>query len=205
MSSRLGKFGIGAALIAVALGNGDGVRAAPRDSGACRLVGLASFTSGLPGTEADHTYSLQGDLSMCQSPPGSSLSGFGKLSLGKVQTDAGTGFRWQEPLGASTGNCRTSSGNATVILTWPDGAVTIGDVQTRSVAAGFAMTGSIAPSVTLTAVDRQPGQPATKTLTTTRHGDGVLAATFAIPSVVQCPVGSTGLSLNGAMSIAIPD
>lgn len=199
------KFLTAAALVAAL---GAMTPAGAQSGGGCRLTGVATFKPGLLIANVDtaYTYTLTATLSMCAGSPGSPASG--SVSLGTVWTDPATGYTWQEPIGTARGGCGSTTTDAISIARWPDGTVTVIHLQTASALNAVAVTGTVQQSVVLSAVDQQPGQPATLTVGTTRFAGGVqTGALVATPADNGVSCGGAGLSevpLDGAVTILAP-
>jgi hypothetical protein len=180
--------------------------------GGCQLQGNASFSPGLGATSKAFTYSFAGNLTGCNSTiSGSPTSG--KVEAGKSQTrtytDPTTGashtVTYQEPIGTGTGGCTNSTTAGTAIVTWADGTVTVLKYSTTGAAAAVNLSGSVVPSVTLTAVDAQAGDPTTITIATTRYpgysSQGVLAFEPPDPTACNTPAGVTAAGISGFVGL----
>jgi hypothetical protein len=177
--------------------------AAAQSGGGCHLQGSASFNPGLNNSSQPFTYSFGGQLTSCQS----SVSGApatGSVEAGKVYTDT-TGERFQEPVSTGTGGCSNSDTSGTGIVTWGDGTVTVVQYTTTGAAAAVKLDGTVVSSVTLPAINPQPGQPTSKTISTTRYaGASALGAlTFQPPDPTACntPTGVTTAAIDGAIGL----
>jgi hypothetical protein len=173
--------------------------ASAQSVGGCQLDGNASFTPGLTNNAQNFQYSFNGSLSGCQSSePGAPTSG--TVSAGEIVTIAGQQF--QEPVPSGNGSCGSSTTAGTAIATWADGTQTVIDYSTTGAAAAVHLEGTVANSVTLQAVNPQPGQPTSTTVTTTRYaGDssqGLL--TFQPPDPTACAT-LTGVTTAGISGI----
>jgi hypothetical protein len=171
--------------------------------GECTLHGTAVFN---PGPAADPAgvfkYKFSGDLSNCGDSTGGP-AGFGtvtgQISAGEVITIGGV--QYQEPTATGTGSCATGTTAGTAIVHWSDGKDTVIDYTTTSAAAGVALQGNAAPSITLHAVD--PTQPDT-TITTTKYvgagAAGLLA--FEVSDPTQCTAGGvTSAGIDGVTGL----
>ena len=168
--------------------------------GECELSGTANFHPG-PGTDPSgaFAYDFNGDLTNCGDSTGGP-AGFGtitgKISAGQVVTIGGVAY--QEPVPSGTGSCATGTTGGTALVNWSDGTNTVIDYTTTSAAAGVALQGNAAPSITLKAVD--PTQP-DLTVTTTKYAGagaaGVLA--FEVTDPTQCTAagGVTSAGIDG--------
>jgi hypothetical protein len=178
-------------------------RAAAQTGGGCHLQGSASFTPGLNSSSQPFNYSFAGQLSGCQSNQAGSPP-TGSVEAGKVYTDA-TGQQFQEPVSTGQGGCTNSTTSGTAIVTWADGSVTVVEYTTSGAAAAVSLNGKVVPSVTLQAINPQPGQPTSTTVTTTRYaGASALGAlTFQPPDPTACntPAGVTTAAIDGAIAL----
>ena len=180
--------------------------------GGCQLQGSASFSPGLGSTSKPFTYSFAGDLTGCQSNVAGAPTS-GKVEAGKTQTrtytDPTTGVShtvtYQEPIGTGTGGCTNSTTNGTGIVTWSDGTVTVLGYSTTGAAAAVSLSGTIQPSVTLTATNAQPGDPTTITIATTRYAgytsQGALAFQPPDPTACNTPAGVTAAGISGFVGL----
>ena len=192
----LGALGCAIALLLVPSG------ASAASVGGCQLDGNASFTPGLTNNAQNFQYSFNGALSGCQSSESGAPSS-GSVSAGEVVTINGQQF--QEPVASGNGSCGSSTTAGTAIATWADGTQTVIDYSTTGAAAAVHLEGTVANSVTLQAVNPQPGQPTSTTVTTTRYaGDssqGLL--TFQPPDPTACatPTGVTTAGISGIVGL----
>jgi hypothetical protein len=187
--SMLGAFACAIALLLIP------AAASAQSVGGCQLNGSASFAPGLGSTAKNFQYSFGGSLSGCQS----SVSGAptsGTVSAGQVVTINGEQF--QEPVPSGNGGCASSTTAGTAIATWADGTQTVIDYKTTGAAAAVSLQGTVAGSVTLQAVNPQPGQPTSTTVATTRYaGDSAQGAlTFQPPDPTACNT-ATGVTTAG--------
>jgi hypothetical protein len=177
--------------------------AAAQTGGGCHLQGSASFSPGLNSSSKPFNYSFAGQLSSCQSNQAGAPA-TGTVEAGKVWTDA-TGQQFQEPISSGQGGCTNSTTSGTGIVKWADGTLTIVDYTTTGAAAAVHLDGTVIPSVTLPAINPQPGQPTSTTLTTTRFaGASALGAlTFQPPDPTACntPAGVTTAAIDGVISL----
>ena len=176
--------------------------ASAQSGGGCQLDGTASFSPGLGTSAQDFTYAFGGDLTGCQSSTAGAPA-TGTVSAGNVYTDA-TGQQFQEPRSTGNGSCANSTTSGISIVTWADGTRTIVDYDTTGAAAAVHLTGTVVPSVTLPAINPQPGQPTSTTLTTTRYAEssalGVLAFE-ADPAACSAPGGVTSAGIAGVIGL----
>ena len=205
---RIALLGVAAALVAAAFTGSAGAAS----GGGCQLQGSASFSPGLGSTSRPFTYSFAGDLTGCQSNVAGAPTS-GKVEAGKTQTrtytDPTTGVShtvtYQEPIGTGTGGCANSTTNGTGIVTWSDGTVTVLGYSTTGAAAAVSLSGTIQPSVTLTATNAQPGDPTTITIATTRYAgytsQGALAFQPPDPTACNTPAGVTAAGISGFVGL----
>jgi hypothetical protein len=172
-------------------------------SGGCHLQGQASFSPGLNSSSQPFSYSFGGQLSNCQSSTAGSPTS-GTVEAGKVYTDS-TGQQFQEPISTGNGGCTNSTTSGTAIVTWADGTVTVVQYTTTGAAAAVKLDGTVAPSVTLAAINPQPGQPTSTTISTTRFaGAKALGGlTFQPPDPTACntPAGVTAAAIDGVIGL----
>jgi hypothetical protein len=173
-----------------------------QSGGGCELDGNASFTPGLNTTAKDFTYSFGGDLSNCQSTEAGAPAS-GTVSAGEAVTINGQQF--QEPVATGNGSCLSSTTGGTAIVTWADGTKTVVDYSTSGVAAAVELEGTVVPSVTLQAINPQPGQPTSTTVTTTRYAgaSSLGALNFNPPDPTACntPAGVTTAGIGGFIGL----
>jgi len=177
--------------------------AAAATSGGCHLQGQASFNPGLNSSSRPFSYSFGGQLSNCQSNTAGTPAS-GSVEAGKVYTDS-TGEQFQEPVSTGTGGCTNSTTAGTAIVTWADGTVTLVPYTTTGAGAAVKLDGTVAPSITLAAINPQPGQPTSTTLNTTRYAgaNAVGALTFQPPDPTACntSAGVTAAAIDGAIAL----
>ncbi|HEY3185916.1 MAG TPA: hypothetical protein VGJ70_00485 [Solirubrobacteraceae bacterium] len=126
------------------------------------------------------------------------------MEAGKVVTDAVTGERFQEPVPTGTGSCASSTTSGIAIVTWGDGTATVVQYATTGAAAAVHLSGDVIDSVTLPAINPLPGQPTSKTITTTRYAGqsalGLLA--FQPPDPTACnAAGVTTAGISGVIGL----
>jgi hypothetical protein len=164
--------------------------------GGCQLQGTASFSPALTNTDQAFTYGFTGALSSCKSDAAGSPA-TGSVEAGQVVTDP-SGERFQEPVPTGQGSCGHGTTAGTAIANWADGTVTVIDYTTTAVAAAVHLSGKVVPSVTLPAINPLPGQPTSKTITTTRYaGDSAIGALAFQADPTACAgagVSSAGIS-----------
>jgi hypothetical protein len=176
--------------------------ASAQSIGGCQLDGTASFSPGLTNNAQDFTYSFNGDLSGCQSSEAGAPAN-GTVSAGEVVTINGQQF--QEPVATGNGGCASSTTSGTGIVTWADGTQTVINYTTSGAAAAVSLQGTVVDSVTLQAINPQPGQPTSTTVTTTRYaGDssqGLLAFEPPDPTACNTPTGVTTAGISGLVGL----
>ena len=199
------RFFIAAAACLGAFGLFVSQAAAAQSAGGCQLQGTASFSPGLGASSQPFSYGFTGNLTGCQS----SVSGAptsGTVSAGQTLTEqvlnsvtgATDTVSYKEPAATGTGSCGSSTTQGEALTTWADGSTTVLSYSTTGAAAAVQLSGSVAPSITLTAVNAQSGDPTTYTINSTRYaGDtagGALA--FQPPDPTACTT-STGVTTAG--------
>jgi hypothetical protein len=176
--------------------------ASAAENGGCQLQGTAAFSPGLNSSAKNFAYSFHGSLSGCQSSTAGAPAS-GTVSAGEVVTIAGQQF--QEPAATGNGGCASSTTNGTAIATWADGTQTVIQYSTTGALAAVHLQGTVAPSVTLQAVNPAPGQPTSTTVTSTRYaGDAAVGAlAFQPPDPTACntPTGVTTAGIGGLVGL----
>ena len=172
-------------------------------TGGCHLQGGASFNPGLNSSSQPFSYSFAGQLSSCQSNTAGTPTS-GSVEAGKVYTDS-TGEQFQEPVSTGNGGCTNSTTSGTAIVTWADGTVTLVQYTTTGAAAAVKLDGKVIASVTLPAINPQPGQPTSTTITTTRFAGATALGglTFQPPDPTACntPAGVTAAAIDGVIGL----
>jgi hypothetical protein len=194
------------ALVVSALAIVSVVFAAPASAasgGGCQLQGNANFSPGLNNDSQNFTYNFGGSLTGCQSSDAGAPTS-GSVEAGRVVTDPATGEQFQEPASTGTGGCASSTTNGIGIVTWADGTQTVVQYSTTGAAAAVHLSGTVIASVTLPAINPLPGQPTSKTITTTRYAGagalGVLA--FEPPDPTACTAaGVTTAGISGTIGL----
>jgi hypothetical protein len=170
--------------------------------GGCQLQGTASFTPGLSSTSQPFSYGFTGTLTGCQSSQAGAPTS-GTVSAGQTLTEQVTNsttgatdtVTYKEPTPTGTGSCGTSTTSGESLATWADGSTTVVSYATTGAAAAVQLSGSVVPSMTLTAVNAASGDPTTYTINTTRYAgesaSGLL--TFQPPDPTACTT-TTGVS-----------
>src|SRR6185503_2698249 len=135
-------------------------------------------------------------------------------SVGGCQLDGTASF--SPGLGANAQNfsysfhgglsgCQSSEAGSPASGTWADGTKTVIDYSTSGAAAAVHLDGTVASSVTLQAINPQPGQPTSTTVTTTRYaGDssqGLLTFQPPDPTACNTPAGVTSAAIGGAVGL----
>jgi len=181
--------------------------------GGCQLQGTASFSPGLNSSAQAFTYSFGGALGGCQSSeagvPASGAVEAGKTLTEQVKnskTGATDTVSYQEPIPTGNGSCVSSTTSGTSLVTWVDGTHTVLSYATTGALAAVNLSGSVAPSITLTAVNAQEGDPTTFAIATNRFaGDsarGLLLFQPPEPSACNTPAGVTTAAISGAVSLS---
>ena len=173
-----------------------------QSGGGCQLDGTAAFSPGLNSSAQDFSYSFSGALSGCQSSEAGAPAS-GTVSAGEVVTIGGQQF--QEPVPSGNGSCVTSTTAGTAIVTWADGSATVVDYTTSGAAAAVHLDGTVVPSVTLQAINPQPGQPTSTTVSTTRYAGasslGLLAFEPPDPTACNTPAGVSSAGISGFIGL----
>jgi hypothetical protein len=193
-----------------------GVFAAPAAAqtvGGCQLAGTATFSPGLTTNSQPFSYAFSGNLTGCQSSQ-SGVPTSGKVGAGQTLTEQVTNsvtgatdtVTYQEPLATGTGSCGSSTTKGEALATWADGSTTVVSYTTTGAAAAVQLSGTVAPSMTLTAVNAQSGDPTTFTINTTRYaGDsagGVLAFQPPDPTACNTSAGVTSAGISGGLGLS---
>jgi hypothetical protein len=176
--------------------------ASAQSIGGCQLDGTASFSPGLNTEAKAFNYSFNGALTGCQSSESGSPAS-GNVSAGEVVTIGG--LQYQEPVPTGDGSCLSSTTGGTAIVTWADGTQTVIDYATTGAGAAVDLEGTVADSVTLPAVNPQPGDPTEATVTTTRYAgassQGLLAFEPPDPTACNTPAGVTSAGIGGVVGL----
>jgi hypothetical protein len=181
--------------------------------GSCQLQGTANFSPGLSSGTQPFSYSFGGDLSSCQSSeagvPTSGAVEAGKTLAEQVKnskTGATDTVTYQEPIPSGSGGCGSSTTSGSALVTWADGTHTVESYSTTGALAAVNLSGSVAPSLTLTAVNAQEGDPTTFTIATNRFaGDsasGMLLFQPPEPTACNTSTGATSAAISGAVSLS---
>jgi hypothetical protein len=181
--------------------------------GGCQLQGTASFSPGLNSSTRSFSYSFGGNLSGCQSSeagvPTSGAVEAGKTLVEQVKNSkpgATDTVTYQEPIPSGSGSCASSTTSGSTLVTWADGTRTVVSYSTTGALAAVNLSGSVAPSLTLTAVNAAEGDPTTFTIATNRFaGDsasGLLLFQPPEPAACNRPTGATTAAISGAVSLS---
>jgi hypothetical protein len=181
--------------------------------GGCQLQGTANFSPGLSSSSQPFSYNFTGSLTGCQSSesgaPSSGTVGAGQTLAEQVKnstTGATDTVTYQEPVPTGSGSCGSSTTNGNALTTWADGTQTVESYSTTGALAAVSLSGSVVASMTLTAVNAQPGDPTTYTITTNRFaGDsasGLLLFQPPDPTACSTPTGATTAAISGTVSLA---
>jgi hypothetical protein len=177
--------------------------ASAQSGGGCQLKGSANLSPGLSNNNQSFTYNFGGDLSGCQSNQAGAPAS-GTVEAGKVLTDPATGEQFQEPVSTGSGSCVSSTTNGIAIATWADGTQTVVQYSTTGALAAVNLNGTVIASVTLPAINPLPGQPTSKTITTTRYAgqSAVGALAFEPPDPTACSgAGVTTAGIDGVIGL----
>jgi hypothetical protein len=181
--------------------------------GGCQLQGTASFSPGLSSSAQSFAYSFGGNLSGCQSSeagvPTSGAVEAGKTLVEQVKnskTGATDTVTYQEPIPSGSGSCASSTTSGGALVTWADGTHTALSYSTTGALAAVNLSGSVAPSLTLTAINPAEGDPTTFTIATDRFaGDsasGLLLFQPPEPAACNTSTGATTAAISGAVSLS---
>jgi hypothetical protein len=186
--------------------------AAAQTVGGCQLQGTASFSPGLSASSQPFSYGFTGNLTGCQSSQ-SGVPTSGKVAAGQQLTEQVTNsvtgttdtVIYQEPLATGTGGCASSTTKGTALTTWADGSTTVLTYSTTGAAAAVQLSGGVAPSMTLTAVNAATGDPTTYTISTTRYSgdsaDGALAFQPPDPTACNTSAGVKTAGISGGIGL----
>jgi hypothetical protein len=182
----------------------------------CQLQGTASFSPGLSSTSSQtFSYGFSGTLSGCQSSE-SGLPSSGTVSAGQTLTEqvfnSLTGrtdtVTYQEPVPTGSGGCSNSTTEGSALVTWADGTYTVVSYSTTGALAAVSLSGTPILDMTLTAVNGQPGDPETYTITTTNtfqvyntEVQGQLAFQPSEPTACTTSTGVTIAAISGTVSL----
>jgi len=187
--------------------------AAAQSLGGCELQGTANFSPGLNSSSQPFSYNFGGNLSGCHSSEAGSPEG-GTVAAGQTLneqvTNSITGatdtVTYQEPVSSGSGGCASSTTSGQALVAWADGTHTVFSYATTGALAGVLLTGSVAPSMTLSATNAQAGDPSTYTVATTRYAgdsaDGALLFQPPDPTACTAETGVTTAGISGVVSLA---
>lgn len=181
--------------------------------GGCQLQGTANFSPGLNSSAQPFSYNFGGNLSGCQSSeagvPESGTVEAGKTVAEQVKnskTGATDTVTYQEPIPSGSGSCASSTTSGSALITWLDGTHTVVSYSTTGALAAVNLSGSVTPSLTLTAVNPQEGDPTTFTIATNRFaGDsasGLLLFQPPEPTACNTSTGATTAAISGGVSLS---
>lgn len=186
-----------------------------QSAGGCQLQGTASFSPGLGSSSQPFSYSFAGALSGCQSSE-SGVPGSGTVEAGKTLTEQVVNslsgvtdtVTYQEPVPSGSGSCASSTTSGTALATWADGTHTVVSYSTTGAAAAVDLSGSVAESISLTAVNAQAGDPSTYTIATNRFAGDAAAGPllFQPPEPAACTAagGVPSAGISGAITLRSP-
>jgi hypothetical protein len=180
--------------------------------GGCQLQGTANLSPGLNSSSQPFSYNFGGNLSGCQSSeagsPASGTVAAGQTVAEQVTnsiTGATDTVTYQEPVPTGSGGCGSSTTSGSALVTWADGTHTVFSYSTTGALAAVVLTGSVSPSMTLTATNAQAGDPTTFTIATNRYsGDstaGLLAFQPPDPTACTTSAGATIAAISGAVAL----
>jgi hypothetical protein len=187
--------------------------AAAQTVGGCQLQGTASFSPGLNSSSQSFSYGFTGSLTGCQSTQAGAPTS-GTVSAGQTLTEqvlnSTTGatdtVTYREPVPTGTGSCGSSTTSGESLAAWADGSSTVVLYTTTGAAAAVQLSGSVQPSMTLTAVNAAAGDPTTYTINTTRYAgesaNGLL--TFQPPDPTACTTtaGVSSATISGSLGLS---
>jgi hypothetical protein len=186
--------------------------ASAQSLGGCQLQGTANFSPGLNSGSQAFAYNFEGALSGCQSSE-AGVPTSGTVAAGKTLTEpvknsitgATDTVTYQQPAPTGSGGCGSSTTSGTALVTWADSSQTVLSYSTTGALAAVNLSGSVVPSMTLTAVNPPAGDPTTFTITTSRFaGDsagGVLLFQPPDPTACSTAAGATVAAISGAVSL----
>jgi hypothetical protein len=182
-------------------------------AGFCQLQGTANFSPGLNTSAQPFSYSFAGFLAGCNSseagtPPNGSVEA-GKTVVEHVQnskTGANDLVTYQEPIPTGSGSCATSTTSGNALVTWADGTHTVESYSTTGALAAVNLSGTVVPSLTLTAVNAKEGDPTTFTISTNRFAGNTATGMllFQPPEPASCntTTGATTAAISGVVSLS---
>jgi hypothetical protein len=187
--------------------------ASAQSAGGCQLQGTANFSPGLNSSTQTFSYNFGGALSGCQSSesgaPTSGTVAAGQTLTEQVKnsiTGATDTVTYQEPVPTGSGGCASSTTSGSALTTWSDGTHTVESYSTTGALAAVNLSGSVAASMTLSAINPPAGDPTTFTIATNRFaGDAASGLlTFQPPEPTACntPTGATTAAISGAVTLS---
>lgn len=204
--------GLGSLMAALALGVSP---AGAQSAGGCQLQGEAHLSPGLNSSSQPFQYDFGGNLEGCQSSqagaPTSGTVAAGQTVAEQVVNSV-TGethtVTYQEPVPTGNGGCASSTTEGQALATWADGTHTVVAYTTNGALAAVALKGTVAPSMTLTAVNPAPGDPQTFVIQTNRYAGesalGLLAFQPPDPTACTTPTGATTAAISGVIGLGGP-
>lgn len=206
--SAAGLLALGATLVASA------PAPAATGGGACQLNGTANFSPNGPGTTSTFSYSVNGQLSGCQSNVAGAPTS-GALAVGQqvILPTANGPATYQEPLATGSGtlpinSCPGGTTQGTGVATWPDGTTTVVGYTTTSAGPAVNLQGTVVSGVTVTLVSGPTGSPSTQTISTNNPSfpvgnsvQGAVAFTTNDPTPCTTATGLSSVNLQGTIGI----
>ena len=186
--------------------------AAAQSLGGCQLQGTARFSPGLNSGSQNFDYGFSGALEGCQSSQSGAPTS-GTVTAGQILpeqvTNSITGVthtvNYQEPMASGSGGCASSTTQGEALATWSDGTHTVVAYSTTGALAAVSLSGSVAPSMTLSAVNGEPGDPTTFTIGSSRYAGesaiGLLAFQPPDPTACTTPAGVTAAGISGVIGL----
>jgi hypothetical protein len=189
--------------------------ASAQSLGGCQLEGTANLSPGLNASSQPFSYNFGGALSGCQSSQSGAPTS-GTVSAGRTVaeqvvnsvTGATDTVTYQEPGPTGTGGCANSTTKGTALAAWADGTNTVVSYSTTGALAAVNLSGSVAPSMTLSAVNPAAGDPTTFTINTTRSSGDSASGTLVFqppdPTACNTSAGVTTAGISGAIGLGSP-
>jgi hypothetical protein len=185
--------------------------------GACQVQGEAQFSPGLTSSSESEAfgYELNGSMEGCRSSQ-EGVPASGTVSVGQAipeqVTNSITGaidtVIYREPIPTGSGGCEGSTTEGQALETWADGTATVVSYSTTGPLTAVHLSGTAAPSMTLSAVNPAPGDPATFTIGTSRYAGesavGLLIFQPPDPTACTTPIGATTTAVNGFVGLGSP-
>jgi hypothetical protein len=179
-----------------------------QSSQVCKLQSTAHFNPGLSLNSQAFAYNFSGELFGCRSSEQPGVSeGSGNIEAGQPVEEqvlnSITGLTdmvtYQEPVPTGSGTCAASTTSGSALTSWANGTFTVLSYSTT----GGVLSGGVVPSMTLPAVNAQPGDPTTFTFTTNRFaGDSIhgIANVEPLPRTA-CATGAANGEIDGDVVI----